>query len=259
MEAGLEREPIDWRGIIERMGRGETFKSACAAVGTDRYRAEKRIVRGRAGDPAWRDFAMQYDAIRNQQAAERAEARLGDPLGHRRSAVKVRERRRHLRESSVGVVYFIHAPTVARVKIGFTSLHREIAGRLSSLQTGSPVPLVLLGCAEATREHERRAHRAWHEQHSHGEWFDCTPELAAFIERALGGGIDGALLTAPRPAPVGVGRHKLTDAQARDIRERVAVGESKGHVARAHMVSTRLVRMICKGELWKDAGGPCQV
>lgn len=261
LRLGLHRTrvlpPVDWRAIIERMGRGETFKDACAHVGSDRHRVEKLIVKGRSGHPEFAEFAAMYDALREAQASATAERMAADPLGHRRSVQRVREKRRRLREESRGVVYFIHAPSVARVKIGFTSLDREIRMRLSALQTGSPVPLVLLGCADATLEHERRAHRAWHQQHSHGEWFDCSANLMDFIERALCGGIEAALMMAPRPVTGGVGRMKLTSSQAGEIRERVARGESNWHVARLYRVSPRLVRKICRGEIWKEAS-PCR-
>lgn len=60
------------------------------------------------------------------------------------------------------VIYFAEAVGVGLIKIGFTeSLDAEV--RLATLQTGSPVPLRLLGTMEGTIEEEKDLHRRFGE------------------------------------------------------------------------------------------------
>ena len=66
-------------------------------------------------------------------------------------------------------VYFIHAPDLGRVKIGYTS---DPDSRLSSMQTGSPCQLVLARLERGNRDLERRLHHRFREKRIHGEWFD---------------------------------------------------------------------------------------
>lgn len=77
-----------------------------------------------------------------------------------------------------GLVYAIstEAPD-GPVKLGFTT--GTGAERLSALQTGSPVLLVLLREVPAEPSAERALHRELRAHRLHGEWFERTAALAA--------------------------------------------------------------------------------
>lgn len=78
-----------------------------------------------------------------------------------------------------GFVYFIEAPSVARIKIGWVK--DDLRRRVALLQIGSPVPLVPIAFMEGTRADERRLHRRFKSSREAGEWFRDTPELRTFI------------------------------------------------------------------------------
>jgi hypothetical protein len=80
-------------------------------------------------------------------------------------------------------VYFIQAGGTGPIKIGKTG--GDPMRRLSDLQTGSPVPLRLIGIIE-TREiasSERAFHRAFESDRLHGEWFRPSRELVAELRK----------------------------------------------------------------------------
>jgi hypothetical protein len=84
------------------------------------------------------------------------------------------------REAKSPVVYFVRAPG-GLVKIGFTS---RIGHRIGCLQTGQPAPLELLASLPGTRPDERRLHTLFAAARRTGEWFEATPDLLAYIEKA---------------------------------------------------------------------------
>jgi len=78
------------------------------------------------------------------------------------------------------VTYFIQSGLDGPIKIGVTT---NFPARLSGLQTSSPTPLRVLGVVP--RDIESECHvllRAWR---LHGEWFEPTPEVLAFIREKL--------------------------------------------------------------------------
>lgn len=78
------------------------------------------------------------------------------------------------------MLYFALAEGVGHIKIGFTD--GEDAGeRLATLQTGSPVPLRLLGTLPGSLEDEKDLHRRFAAHRVTGEWFKPVPELLAII------------------------------------------------------------------------------
>jgi hypothetical protein len=81
---------------------------------------------------------------------------------------------------SSGYVYFIHAPAVNLVKIGFTAAVPD--RRLRALRCGSPVRLKRLGLLRGPRQLEKSLHARFREHHSHGEWFHLSGDLALFAE-----------------------------------------------------------------------------
>lgn len=74
--------------------------------------------------------------------------------------------------------YFVQSVDGGPVKIGFTSKHPE--ERLGGLQTGSPTKLRIVGLLPVNRE--RELHKRFAKDHSHGEWFNPSKELLAFID-----------------------------------------------------------------------------
>lgn len=77
-------------------------------------------------------------------------------------------------------VYFIEAVGLCRVKIG-KAIDPE--NRIAQLQTGSPVPLRLIGKTAGGHPLERKLHEEFHGARiDGGEWFHLTKELRSYIE-----------------------------------------------------------------------------
>lgn len=82
-----------------------------------------------------------------------------------------------------GVVYFVEAVGVARIKIGWSSFE-DVTSRIEDLQTGCPFDLRLLGVMPGSPQHEGEIQRRFARAHARGEWFHAEPALLAFIEAA---------------------------------------------------------------------------
>jgi hypothetical protein len=67
-------------------------------------------------------------------------------------------------------IYFVQGEDYGPVKIGFTS-HVDPETRLSALQCGSPVKLILRAAVQGTVAEEAELHRRFAAQRLHGEWF----------------------------------------------------------------------------------------
>lgn len=77
-------------------------------------------------------------------------------------------------------VYFIQAVSGGPIKIG---VGVDPARRLMALQPGNPERLRIIGVIrDAGREQERNLHFKFRASRMHGEWFEPSPELLAFIE-----------------------------------------------------------------------------
>ncbi len=81
------------------------------------------------------------------------------------------------------MIYFVQAEGVGNIKIGFTD-SVDASDRLSTLQTGSPVPLRLLGTIPGTMDDEKDLHRRFASARVVGEWFKPVSELLALIAPA---------------------------------------------------------------------------
>lgn len=83
------------------------------------------------------------------------------------------------RKRSTGdlVIYFIRGGDM--VKIGIT---RDVDERLAALQTGSPVPLEVIGVMVGDAALESALHELFAAQRRHGEWFELCDDLARFIQ-----------------------------------------------------------------------------
>lgn len=84
------------------------------------------------------------------------------------------------------VVYFIHAEGTNKIKIGITTGDPE--RRMKALQTGSPVPLKLIGHIDESilGMSEMGLHKKFQSVRVHGEWFQLNTHLSDFIADKLG-------------------------------------------------------------------------
>lgn len=81
----------------------------------------------------------------------------------------------------MSVVYFIQAGADGPIKIGVASNLRR---RVQMLQTGCPVPLVVLAITDGGREKEVELHLAHRADLVRGEWFKPSPAVLASVEAA---------------------------------------------------------------------------
>jgi hypothetical protein len=73
-----------------------------------------------------------------------------------------------------GQVYFLKAPAVNLIKIGF-SIDPE--RRLNEVRLISPTPVEFMGSIRGDYEEERALHQKFAHLHSHGEWFVAASDL----------------------------------------------------------------------------------
>lgn len=78
-------------------------------------------------------------------------------------------------------VYFVQSEANGLIKIGVAA---DLDKRVRCLQTMSPVPVRLLGAFPGDRSDEQRLHQAFRPCRAHGEWFEPTNDLVAFVRRA---------------------------------------------------------------------------
>ncbi len=99
------------------------------------------------------------------------------------------------------VVYFIAAPELRLVKIGYTKGLRQRFGEISR---GSPVEIELVHAVPGTRRLEREFHERFEGQWSRGEWFRDEGPFAAFLrEHAM---YPEALIAPEAPSEAGMRR-----------------------------------------------------
>ena len=75
-------------------------------------------------------------------------------------------------------VYFISTLDESTIKIGYT---KNISSRLSALQTGSPVKLILKGWLYGSSVDEKNLHSKFKKFRLHGEWFDFKKDIKKYI------------------------------------------------------------------------------
>ncbi len=68
--------------------------------------------------------------------------------------------------------------SIGRIKIGYGS---SVAGRVRSLQTGNPMPIVLLAVAPGTMATEAELHRRFAGHQTIGEWFRITERMLEWV------------------------------------------------------------------------------
>lgn len=79
-------------------------------------------------------------------------------------------------------IYLIVCETTGRLKIGWTI---NTAGRMRTLQAGSPTKLRLVGEVPGDRHREQQLHRLLDAFRLHGEWFDYTKEVRDVLSSEL--------------------------------------------------------------------------
>lgn len=82
------------------------------------------------------------------------------------------------------MIYFIYAPEVGRIKIGYSSNWQN---RFLDFMVGCPTLLDVLAVTEGGRAEERALHRVFGRSRWRGEWFNETPELLDFCRRVKAG------------------------------------------------------------------------
>lgn len=78
-------------------------------------------------------------------------------------------------------VYFVWSKDTDLVKIG---LAKDVGARLSAMQTGSPIPLTLIGLIPGRQRVEERIHALFAEERRKGEWFARSSRLEDFLRQA---------------------------------------------------------------------------
>lgn len=84
-----------------------------------------------------------------------------------------------LPEHTTGAVYFIVCKETERCKIGFTK--GDPLKRLRNMQTGAAGELRLVAAQPGNIDTERALHERFAAQNVHGEWFDVTDDLFAYM------------------------------------------------------------------------------
>lgn len=74
-------------------------------------------------------------------------------------------------------IYFMHAPEVGRIKIGFSRCWQN---RFLEFLVASPTMLDVLVVAEGAIQQEQALHRIFARSRHYGEWFNATPDLLDF-------------------------------------------------------------------------------
>jgi len=77
-----------------------------------------------------------------------------------------------------GYIYFLFAPEVGRIKIGFTTNFKQ---RLADLKNTSPCELELLKIVRGNFQTELALHAVFHGSRQMGEWYEVTQKLVDFI------------------------------------------------------------------------------
>ncbi len=111
------------------------------------------------GDPRW-------DTYWKRKKEEEKAQKIKDALLKQME----KEHREHqaYKQRYPGFIYFVQGESGGPIKIGYTT---DIKGRLSSLQTGYPDTLVLLGAFAGNTTDEYSLHEEYSPYRMRGEWF----------------------------------------------------------------------------------------
>ncbi len=81
----------------------------------------------------------------------------------------------------MGSIYFIQPVRGGLIKIGYTT--QPVAERAKELQSGSPLPLRVLGWWTGDTSEESTLHTLFQDSWAYGEWFKSSMRLTDLIER----------------------------------------------------------------------------
>lgn len=82
------------------------------------------------------------------------------------------------------LVYFLSAPSVCRVKIGFTA---DLPTRFMQLQSSCPVKLTIMGAIPGDSTQENQIHQQFWQWRNDFEWFTLTDSVRKGISEILAG------------------------------------------------------------------------
>lgn len=158
------------------------------------------------------------------------------------------------------MVYFIQGEKTGRIKIGKAT---NVEWRLRNLQPHSPDRLTVLKVLK-TAFNDTPYHAQFVAGWSHGEWFDPTPELMAFIESIPVSEYDGLCVQIGNPAATAASgsRHpefeseSIDGAPARDICGQFMKGRTRPVASDTNVqrVTKRLNHQPV-GDGFRDVGG----
>jgi hypothetical protein len=109
-----------------------------------------------------------------------------------------------LTERGTPVLYAVHHAPDGLVKLGTTT---DLLIRLQSIQSSSPVPLVLRDVCFADVGDEYRLHQRFADERRHGEWFDPSVLTALRSAGGLRATADGLVLVPASEAQRAVVRY----------------------------------------------------
>lgn len=121
------------------------------------------------------------------------------------------------------------------IKVGFSSNPYK---RLSSMQTGSPFPLVMLADIPGSKDDEQEIHRMFPDLHVRGEWFRDDPRIRSFIASTR---VDRRLRRVTRPYSGRASQYELVNKDGKVYGPFNSLSEAK-YIARHTTGSTLEVR-----------------
>jgi hypothetical protein len=139
-----------------------------------RYLKHLETLRSKRSVPPRTAADIMFDVVKS--AHQVSKGPLTAPVSHSSAPEEAEPRQR----SRSGLVYFLLAAEVWRVKIGWAG---DPTSRLINLQVASPVEVALLGMMEAPDPYalEHSLHRRFDHLRVRGEWFKLSADLVAFI------------------------------------------------------------------------------
>jgi len=139
--------------------------------------------------------------------------------------------------SNGGVVYFLAAPSVDLVKIGFSL---DVKDRLRKLSTGSAVVTQLLKTIPGTRQDEATLHRRFKAYRVRGEWFKLAP-IRLEIEAMRGVDLD---IPGCQDCGFTLARHRFKRCRVCELRRRRPNRVGQGHPEEAHVTAVRSAKAM---------------
>lgn len=122
-----------------------------------------------------RQFSQQYG--RRTELERQVEEAIVAPIIE--TAERLHRKGQH-RQPDRGLIYFVEAVGLDRLKIGYTS--GKIQARLAVIRTGSPVEIrPLLVLKDKAPQDEAALHRLFRPYRSHHEWYVAAPALVQYI------------------------------------------------------------------------------